>query len=92
MKKQVSATRTTQQELFDPHNELDLVREAIRCGRPRSRRSKLDRYRCDLLDLRAAGATYGEMAAWYRQQTGDPAASSTVFRSFRRWSGGGRVD
>lgn len=92
MKKPVSATRTTQQELFDPRNELDLVREAIRCGRRRIRRSKLDRYRCDFLDLRAAGATYGEMAVWFRQQTGDTAASSTVSRSFRRWRGGGRVD
>lgn len=88
--KSKAATGNTQQELFDPKSELDRVRDTIRCGQRRARKSALDPYRCELLDLKAVGATLGEMVAWLRRQTGREFERSTVLRYLERRLGGGR--
>lgn len=83
-----SATKRTQQGGINMQAELDLVRDTIRSGRPRVRKSTLDPYRWQLLELHGAGATLKEMVGWLRHRTGRKFARSTVCRFLQRCLGG----
>jgi len=62
----INATELTPASLSD---SLEAVRERRRLARRRRyRRSKLDRYRAELVTLRRLGASYREMALYVRHQ------------------------
>ena len=53
--------------MSDLSDKLEAVRERRRLARrPRYRRSKLDRYRAELVSLHRMGASYRDMAAYLR--------------------------
>ena len=67
-----------------PHNlstKLDAVRERRRLSRrPRYRRSKLDRYRAELVALHRMGASYRDLAVYLRHEHRKRVDPTTVRR------------
>lgn len=64
--------------------ELAAIRQQCRMARrKRYHRSRLDRYRAEIVALRRAGATLAEIAAWLRQRR-CKVACSTISRYLAR--------
>ncbi|MCL7487593.1 MAG: hypothetical protein M8357_05405 [Desulfobulbaceae bacterium] len=54
-------------ETFDAQKEVKRIRTLrIRARRQRYRKSRLDRYRAELVAMRRAGASCGDLAFWLR--------------------------
>ena len=67
--------------MSDLSDKLEAVRERRRLARrPRYRRSKLDRYRADLVSLHRMGASYRDMAAYLRLEHRKRVDPTTVRR------------
>ena len=58
---------TTQKETFDAQAEVERIRaRRSEARRKQYRKSKLDRYRVELVAMRRAGASYADLAEWLR--------------------------
>lgn len=68
---------------FDVQSELSVLKEQTRSIRKRSysaRKSRLDKYKYQLLELKQAGATSAELQRWLRSNKRIKVAHSTVTR------------
>lgn len=71
-------------DLKDAHDQLAVIRQHLKIARRRRRyRSRLERFRAELIALRRAGASIRELTLWLRQRR-CCAAPSTVSRYIRR--------
>lgn len=69
----------------EPAEELDRIRRRRAANRRQSyQRSRLDPHRAELVALRRAGASLGELREWLRER-GVRVARSTIMRALRRW-------
>jgi uncharacterized Fe-S cluster-containing radical SAM superfamily protein len=69
---------------FNPIDDLESLRQHLNKARRRRRyRSRLDRYRAELVALRRIGASVAELAAWLHQRR-CCVACSTVSRYLMR--------
>lgn len=75
---------------FDAVAELSAARRWRAAGsqRRRWRESRLDHYKRELLALRQAGASLGELRAWLRSQKRISVARSTISRWLKREADG----
>ena len=62
----------------------EIRRKADDAKRRRRRKSKLDKYRDEILFMKDAGASLSEIRAWLKQK-GSSAARSTVFDALKKW-------
>lgn len=66
---------------IDAQAELAMIRERrAKTRHPTYRKSRLARYRADLVSLRKSGASYPEIAIWLRQKKRVKVAHTTVMR------------
>ena len=67
---------------FDAQNELAEIRAARKVRRKRSTwgRSRLTKYRAELIKLKAIGASYEDMKFWLRKKKRVKVDKSTIWR------------
>ena len=76
-------------KLFDPREEVERLRVVTRMRRKTTyRRSRLDRFTGELLQLRQAGASIAELQRWLRERR-VVVVHATVARWLNRQSVGG---
>ena len=62
-------TKTLQEDLFEPASSLEKIRKQLHVMRKQQyRRSKLDRYRSELIALHQHGGSLREMAYWLKAE------------------------
>ena len=70
---------------LDPAAELAAIHQRRKIARRRPyQRSKLERYRAELVQLRRAGASYPDLVTWLRTRHRMTVAHTTVMRYLRR--------
>ena len=74
---------------FDPDAALAAIREVREAARRRCTwgKSRLVKHRAELEKLRAAGATYAELALWLRKEKRMKVSISTVLRFLAKQNG-----
>jgi hypothetical protein len=73
-------------EDFDPQAELAKVQQRRQMAQRKAyRRSKADRWRAELVELRRAGASYEDLRAWLRSKRLHIAKSSLMRCLKERW-------
>lgn len=71
--------------MIDAQAELDAVRRRREIARrKRFTRSRLDRFRAELVELRRAGASYPELAEWLRREKRTKVSHTTVMRFLKQ--------
>ena len=71
-------------------DQLEAVRNDRRVAqrRPHSR-SRLDRYRAEIVELAGYGASTNDIALWLRKYKRTKVHPTTVWRALKRWRGQG---
>ncbi len=68
-------------EEIDPTTELEQIRKVITAGKRKPyRKSKLDKFRAELVSLREHGASLAELQAWLRIKKRVKTERSTISR------------
>jgi len=73
-------------DLVELKNQLEDVQRVREIAHKQPfRKSKLDRYRPQILLLHAANGSYKDIQTWLRRYKRLKVSSSTIFRAIRRW-------
>lgn len=78
-----------EKDTFDAHAELSRIRSRrAEARRKIFRRSRLDKYRFELLAMREAGASFADLQEWLRVERRCKISRSTVARYIKKFQGG----